>query len=301
MLSHLPKYTEKELILPSHLDLDIRVITLPECYASLGSKEKQKVLALMACVRLHKNSLLSDRLLPLTRSDLQQKILEQATEEPRRIPTNNFRGASDFRRLIVYPFRQENRRIEKLHKTLRSKGHSLAIITTEYLGEIPPMRVAHELFGGVTCSLGEPFVSECNEEQLQLILRFFKLMMDCRWRRRSKGVFFRPKSLDDLTQLIPPYFVGCLSKEGEIDWAEMTKLVDQSKRSEYERTVAAQAHDPSIDGPRLVAPLYDPAVTYIMYGPSEETCASPFPSEREGVVTFQDYFGLCRGYDVEEV
>ena len=57
-------------MLPAHIPSAARCVLLPERYRDRSKKEKQNMLALMACVRLHKLHLLSDRLLPLKRKDM---------------------------------------------------------------------------------------------------------------------------------------------------------------------------------------------------------------------------------------
>lgn len=83
-LANLASYTETELHLPSHLPAKIRTVVLPEAYSEMSKREKEQILALMACVRLHAYGLLSSRLLPLSRRDLQDKIMEKVTQDPRR-------------------------------------------------------------------------------------------------------------------------------------------------------------------------------------------------------------------------
>lgn len=86
LLAHMPIYDSDQLILPSHLPNNVRVVNLPSDYSHFPKKEKQKLLSLMACVRLHSFGLLNERLLPLTHRDMQRHILRLATKE---LPTTS--------------------------------------------------------------------------------------------------------------------------------------------------------------------------------------------------------------------
>ncbi|CAB9506327.1 Dicer-like protein 1 [Seminavis robusta] len=307
LLAFLPVYTERQLHLPAHLPSHLRLITLPKQYWGASKKDKEQVLAMMACVRLHKSGVLSDRLLPLNRSDLIDKMLSKATKEPTRvkIPTFGRFGVHGplKRKLFVYPLLQSNDRMDKMHKILRSpEGQRLAVIsTTDILDSIiPGASFLHGGFGKVSCSLGTSFSFECSDLQFQAIERFFKFLFDARWRRRTKNVYFRNKSFGGLPASIPPYYVGLLSASGELDWATMQSLINQSHRTEAERIQAVRSVS-DLEGlpkPRLWSPRYDKHFTYISYGSSGMTCSAPFPGEREGVESFKDYFSVCREYDV---
>lgn len=308
LLAHLPSFTEHTLCLPSHLPAKLRMITLPEEYKDLPSKkEKVKVLSMIACVRLHQNGLLSDRLLPLTRFDLQEKMLAKVTEEPLNIAIPRLRGfdeTSKSKKFFVYPLIQKNSKIDELHKILRGKGHSLAIISTEKLPLVPAMIVSHQGFGTVECSLGDVHETECSEAKFQIIAQFTKLLFDSRWRKRSKHLFFRVKDLADQSSFIPITFVGALGEKGELDYIQMANLNNEAKRSESAR-IAAVHRSSDTEGllePRLWSPLYDKNCTYVVYGASGRTCRSKFETktEMEDVETFSDYFSKRRGYEVDD-
>ena len=177
-------------------------------------------------------------------------------------------------------------------------------MSTDILPSFPEMRVHHASFGTVSCSIGDVFSVECCEREFHVIVRFFKLMMDSRWRRRTKNVFFRPKPFEELSSSAHAYYVGCLSAGGNLDFDEMEKLVLESKRSESERinAVLCASDVLGLPEPRLWAPLYDRNFTYIVYGPSSLTCSAEFPSDkvvREDVSTYQDYFTKRRGFEVK--
>ena len=289
--------------------IKLRVINLPEKYWNSSKKEREQVLALMACVRLHTAGILSDRLLPLDRCDLIDTMLSRATQPPRRIERQTFGtfgvDGNSMRKLFVYPLTQVNDIMDKMHKILRSpEGQQLAIVsTTDALEEIiPPATFLHPEFGQVCSSLGKCFSIVCSEKRFEIIKHFFKVLFDARWRRRKNKVFFRSKQFGGLSSSIPPYFVGCLSPTGELDWSVMESLAFEARRSLNERTDAVRSTS-DVEGlprPRLFSPLYDLNFTYIAYGVSELNCSAAFPADREGVKTFQDYFRVCRNFYVSE-
>lgn len=308
LLAHLPSFSEHKLCLPSHLPPKLRMITLPEEYKDLPSKkEKVKVLSMIACVRLHQNGLLSDRLLPLNRIDLQEKIRARVTEKPQNIKIprlQGFDGTTKRKKFFVYPLIQKNSRIANLQRILKGKGHSLSIVSTTLLPDIPAMSVFHPGFGSVRCSLGEHHIAELSEAKYQIIAQFTKLLFDARWRKRSKNFFFRVKNLTDHASLIPINFVGALGRGGELDYVQMAILNNEAKRSESARIAAVRcsSNTEALAEPRLWSPIYDKHSTYVCFGPSGRDCRAKFETETvmEGVQTFRDYFLKRRGYEVDE-
>ena len=95
LLAYMPCFESDRLVLPIHLPSDIRNVILPAKYKNLPRREKQKILSLMACVRLQCYGLLNERLLPLTRKDMQSHILQVATQKLQKIETI-FKSYSDF-------------------------------------------------------------------------------------------------------------------------------------------------------------------------------------------------------------
>jgi len=308
-LAYLPTYSavQGELTLPSHIPPDLRKISLPKEYADVSKKEKIQILALMACVRLHRAGLLNDRLLPLTRSDLHERMLCKVILNKLKISVrflSNTGGLGETTRtFFVYPIKQKNDKIKKLHNILNGKGQSLAIMSTKILPDIPSMKVLHQGFGTVECCLGEIVPVEISEMNFQIISRFTEALFGARWRRRSKRVFFRSKDLCELSSLVHHTFVCALGESGELNFTQMAKLFAESKRSKAERIEAVRNDSDCEDlpAPRLYSPLYDRHFIYVVYGPSGETCDAPFPNvQLEGVKTYHDYFAKFRNYPVNK-
>ena len=304
LLAHMPVYHEDQLILPSHLPREVRVVNLPEQYRHHPKKEKHKMMALMACVRLHSHGLLNDRLLPLTRKDMQAHVLRVATRELETVPLPQPRiekaFASEAENLHIYPIVQTSERITKFQSIFKGEGHSLALVTLDPIGEIPFFDMTHNEFGLVHSALGKETVVSCSALERSILSEVFILLMNHRWRRKSRNMFFRMRNQEELTQVIAPYYVGLISREGKLDWDLMKLLLSESRRSLEERIQAVQdtSDKSNLPVPRLWSPCYDHLIFYVSYGPSGETCQAKFPHDKEGVETYQDYFQKHRGSNV---
>jgi dsRNA-specific ribonuclease len=305
LLAHMPVYYGDRLVLPSHLPRKNRTVALPEYYLHLPKKEKHKLLSLMACVRLHSFGLLNDRLLPLNRKDMQGHILRVATKQiqaisEQRLPLEKFfkDGPSE---VYVYAMNLKSPSFGRLEKVLKGKGHKLALVTFEPIAvNIPPFKLRHTEFGVVTASLGEMSVLVCSQEQRAILSKTFILLMNERWRRRSRNMHFKLREEAEYLSGILPYLLGIISSEGRMDWDFMSLLLKEAARSKEERTdaVAKVSSILPLAEPRLWAPLYDEPISYISFGPSGETCATKFPHEKEGVETYQDYFQIYREFEL---
>ena len=80
----------------------------------------------------------------------------------------------------------------------------------------------------------------------------------------------------------------------------MRRRLEEGKRDKKKRTAAVLtlSDKESLLAPRLWCPLYDTTATYIVYGPSGQLSNSLFPFEKEGVITYRDYFRTQHGYVV---
>lgn len=307
LLAHMPIFDLDRLILPSHLPRKMRVVSLPEEYCAVPKKDRQKMLSLMACVRLHTFKLLSDRLLPLSRSDMHEHILRVATKRLPQIKQSSLildkLHSDKSSRVYVYSLDQSSSAFTRFENVMKGKGHKLAVVTFEPLTiKIPTFKMKHSEMGVITFSFGEPWHTECSQEQRELLSRIFILLLNERWRRRSRNMFFRMRKPEEYSGCILPYLVGILDDKGNFDWELMTNLLQESERSKEERTevVRRARTDSPLKEPRLWNPIYDETVSYIVFGPSGEDCSAPFPGEKEDVETYQDYFRKFRNFDVSE-
>jgi hypothetical protein len=305
LFAHMPVYEEDRVLLPSHLPNAFRVVNLPEKYRQASKKEKHRMMSLMAIVRLHSLKVLNDRLLPLSEQDIQSHIFRVGTRGikhiiPQALPLDKFYGKGEVH-AFVYPIIQTSEAVERYERRLKGKGHGLAIISLDHIPfSIPPFKLQHRELGTITSSLGEMISIKISEEQRSILQEIFVILMDERWRRRTRNMFFAMRQKEEYRSAILPYLVGILSADGGLDWKLMKLLIWEAARSKEERMTAVRSKSPpSFSEPRLWAPLYDENVPYIVFGAAEETCASPFPSKKEGVTSFQDYFVKCRNFEVD--
>ena len=307
LVAHMPVYERDRLILPAHLPRKVRVVSLPEKYSSLPKKKKHKMLALRACVRLHSYGLLNDRLLPLTRKDMQAHILRVATKDVTSIPLPRLPLENIFSdretEIYVYPIHQTSPAVTKCNTIFQGDGHTLALVTFHPIHtSIPPFALMHGELGEIQNSLGEQFVVGCSPEQRSLLSETFILLMNERWRRRSRNMYFRTREMGEFNGVVAPYVVGILSSSGNLDWDFMDLLLKESLRSKEERISAVRSASCADKLPktRLWTPLYDEYTSYLVYGPSGEDCSSIFPHEKEGIETYHDYFTKLRGFDLPQ-
>ena len=296
LLTYMPCFEGNRLVLPVHLPSEIRTVILPEKFAEFPRKEKQKLLSLMACVRLHCYGLLNERLLPLTRKDMQSRILQVATrklEKIESIPLNLDCFYNDDRRhFMVYPIKQKSSILSAYGNKLNGNGQTLGLITTTQIKSIHPFQLYHTEFGKVDISIGEVMFVSCSASEFGVLQQIFLLLMNSRWSRKSRDVFYESRTRDHYNAVIPPYLVGILSQRGSLDWNLMNALVFESKRSVEERSFAAQNISPTEQLPqaRICSTSYNEFLPHIVFGPSGKSCGTQVPAEMKGVDTYYEYF-----------
>lgn len=304
---HMPVFENYQLMLPAHLPTNVRLVRLPEKYHDATPTERQQILALMACVRLHGLRLLSDRLLPLTRKDLHEELLRVAKKDVPLLTTYSSKLSFFFehqqrqeRLIYLYPIIQTGTRFSANQKALGPKGYnrSLALLSIERIPtDISGMIYPHAQLGEISCSLGTEQSICISVDEWEECATFYATLFNGRWRKRTGSTHFRKIERDEEQGIISPYLVGCLSSDGKLDWAHMRQIIADANRTEEELKKAALAFNSDME-PRIWAPLYDPNVPYIAYGPSNQDCGAPFPDNLPGVKTFQDYFAQEREYAV---
>jgi superfamily II DNA or RNA helicase/dsRNA-specific ribonuclease len=303
-MMHMPVYENYRLMLPSHLPAEVRLVCLPEAYRTASTAERYQMLALMACVRLHGLRLLSDRLLPLTRNDLHDELLRVAKKKISLLSTYSSQITvlfqSDQREVYLYPILQTGLRFQDNQRILMGRNRGLAMLSIERIPtDIPSMVYPHAQLGEISCSLGLVQTKRLSLAEWEECALFYATLFNGRWRRRTGKERFKPIDRSEAQGIIPPYIIGCLSSQGDLDWMHMRQITSEGARTDEELTKAASTFT-GREAPRMWAPLYDPNVSYIAYGPSDLDCSAPFPDDIEGVETFQDYFATQRGHQVQK-
>lgn len=304
LLAHMPDFQDNSIILPSHLPARIRTVTLPESYRRYPKKEKRKMLSLMACVRLHSHGLLNSRLLPLTSLDMSRKVQEASAPGGAhvveyKVPLQRFYSGDrhESKELFVYRVNHQNLAYKQLESCLKSEGHVLGLVFMQPMkAVIPTFEVPHKEFGVVTISLGKCIETKCSSEQFRILQDAFVVLMNGRWCRRSRGVFFGLRKQSDYEAPFMPFLAGILSKDGEFDWNLMSTIIAESRRSVNERKllVARTTTATALPRPRMWTSIDGGHTQYICYGPADQLASADFPSEIEGVRTYKDYFEKVR-------
>jgi endoribonuclease Dicer len=263
--SYLPFFDEQcnQLTLPAYCGAGngLRSISLPETTLVMPKKDKQKMLALIACVRLHKNGLLSRRLLPFSRSELRQKILSFVKPRP---------NQNDVTTCYINILCMEGERMEETRKSFGNFGKSLALVCFEPLLEPKEMSVMHHdhpQFGRLACSMKKAAPIQCTKSQIALLREFFVVLFNARWKKRTKDGVFKLRESNE-SMITPSYVLGCIDDQHNLDWMYMQKIVDESKRNAAELKAAAQqvSKGQPFVRPRLWIPDHDPMSVFVVYG-----------------------------------
>lgn len=304
LMLHMPDFRDNTLVLPSHLPRNIRVITVPVEYMDKPKRDKQRILSLMACVRLHRNGLLNDRLLPLSQKDFHSHIIRATKREfppikPLALPLELlFDTHRSSRTIFVRTITFDGELFLHAERLMKGEGHKFALITVaDPLLNLPSFSMDHKEFGMVQVHYGDSIPKTCDDEQFQVLRDFFLLVMDERWRRSSRQKPFKLCDKEEFTSVIMPYLLGLLGRDNQLDWDFMKHLLIESRRTDDERTAAVQclSKEHGLAKPRLWIGTIDEHTKYVAYGPAGETVTAPFPVEKPGISTYQDYFEQVRG------
>jgi hypothetical protein len=312
--AHLPIYNDTELLLPASLPLSVRVVSLPPEHLTKKKEDRHKILAMIACIRLHGLDLLSDRLLPLSWNDMEERLssvvvtsFDQAirnfptTPEPDHVTREQ--ALPTLRRVYIYRIVQENDRIEAARSMVNGGVYQLALVSECPLVEADSLSwvQGHREFGNVHISLREsPISCVCGDEERKLLTDMFELLLNERWRRRTRPFRFRmkPCNSDSKAPLFPACYLAYLDPAGSVAWDRMRFLVVESRRTREERldAVVNASTNGSLPHPRIWLPLYDELQEYVVSGPSEQTCGDPNAINPEE--TYQEFFAKRWNYDV---
>jgi len=292
---YLPMYSNTSLRLPSHLPENIRCIALPEYFNSNIKKTNENMLALIACVRLHKLGILNDRLLPLQSKDIEKRLMSSALIKLQSIPSNVTQPTlgpqhAERKNVSIYPLIQSGEHFSQHDKILRGNGRCLCIVSLHPLRSHLSLQLRHSELGNVQCRFGTEIEGKMGTDEWSKCIDFYSAIINSRWSRRTGCTRFR------CTKQVP-YVIACMTSDRKkIDWSCMGRTIDDCGRSECDRKLAVENW---FDGssPRLWAPLYDPNNTYITFHQEEGVYASsPFPNTEFS--TFRNYLLEKRSFKV---
>lgn len=246
MLLHMPIYEGYRLIMPAHLPADVRVVVIPEALRPSGPVNKKQIynkLALMACVRLHSLNLLNDRLLPLRRRDMHERLLTVALQQlPQTRERRGFEGPpkepKQIKTVHVYAFHQASEIYEKHNKVLQGGRGLLCFVAISPLVDIPDFIYHHHEFEEVVLSLGQKRMMKVSKEEWDIMSEFYTKIITYRWKRRTRRHRFRYAQEKQLNGVIPPLLVSLLKDDGEFDYERMKTINMEYDRTEEERMEA---------------------------------------------------------------
>ena len=306
LLLHMPIYDGYRLTMPAHLPSDIRIVILPkEFREGCSSKDIQNKLALMACVRLHSLKLLNDRLLPLKRSDMHERLLKLALQKlpdvKDRAPHDGFPELEgEVKQMYCYQIIQRGEIFDEHASFLHVKGNMLAFLTIVPLIEIPKLTFEHSDLCEITCEIGKPKEVFVNSENWQIISKFFSYLMDFRWSKKTGNKAIVYAGNKNLSGVIPPYVIALLNENDDFDWDRMQITIKDFERSEEERKECVHLlSGANLEVPRLWVPIYDPFVPYVCVGSTGLNIAAPFPHNRD-CKDYAEYFETKREFKLND-
>lgn len=309
LLSHMPEFREHSLVLPSHLPSSLRIVALPPEFQECSKREIHKILSLMACVRLYNHGLLSERLLPLSESDIRQHVLKAAAPRVARLespalPLETFfaPNVSKPKEIFIRRISHCGQRFLDKATELKGEGHQVAIVTViEDCSNPLPITISHKEFGLVDITFDDVVNATCDTEQFDMLKQFFTLTVDERWRRSCYDLkHLRSRGRKDYESSFMPYLVGLVDQSGQIDWSLIAEIILESHRSEDERQakVKCLSSEDKLLTPRLWTSTIDSHSKYIAFAPAKQTVMALFPVKKEGIETYRDYFEKIRGAKV---
>lgn len=286
---HMPLYKENSLILPAHIPPDARVIKLPVLFHGEPKRKKHSLMALAACVRLHKFGLLNDRLLPLSDSDMKHWLVEKALNKLspcKVIPPIAFNRS---KKVHLYKLTQSGQRFsnEEMSITSGNRRLSLALISPSLLPrDLPSISFVHNELHSIECNVIYLGTIELSDLEWATLTDFHSALQNVRWRRKTKSRWF---SFDEklLSETRNPYVVGCLDEKDKLDWEHIDVILDEFSRSLDARKLAVEEYS-TMASPRICCPTYSPNTLYILYESSGKTCQDQFATSE--YTNFKQYY-----------
>ena len=298
----LPIYQNTTLTLPSHLPSNIRNIVLPKVFQTGSKRKNENLLALIACVRLHENNVLNERLLPLKRSDIQKKLQAYVLKTFKRVAIDKYsitpNEEDSSYQVFIYPLLQTGTVFQQNEKILNPGDRALCIISMRELPGICDFSLdfAHEQLGKVSCSLGTCKTRNISKSHWDLCCKFYTILMNCRWCRRTGHQYFEYTGNEE-SSIHTPFIVSCVNGQNYLDWDHMSTVVNDYARNQTKREKSVQ--DWKGATPRLIAPVYDPNSTYIAMQLDEtKLCTAPFPDKEYS--SYSDFYAKKWSYKVDD-
>jgi len=230
-----PCFTEdyNTLMLPAYIgsSLNLRIIKLPKQMEARKKTTRQQILSLIACIRIHRQGLLSDRLLPLTHQELQERMIRECRSLDSFPNVESSRlNLGMGRKCYVSTIVTQGSLLDEERSLLGNQKTRLALITFGKKSSCRTIECFHKQFGSLECGLGVSYTFECQPDQKDLMLKFFAMIMNSRWKRRTRNAWFDRDTELDAPE--PEYAIACVDQQSAIDWEKMRHLLARAHLQE---------------------------------------------------------------------
>ena len=295
-------YHDYHLVLPSHINPSVRIVTLPDFMRVRKKADRHKSLAFLACVRLHQLKVLSDNLKPLSASNLPRLIDDIVPIlEPRKKKQESTKSFCESNRSFwLYRIFQSGHTFSLHDSHVNPDRTCLGILMNKKFTEIPNFRYEGvNDFGVVDCSLDKCSEIKLNEEEEKVCEQFFIIIIHTRWLRKSNIKDITMKESLIKSNIFHQAYVLCfVKKDGSIDFEKMRKVVSDYSRTLQEKINAVQRETPAL--PRVWTATYDTRRSYLVFGPSGLSSGAKFPYGKGGYKTYADYMRRHHDCDIED-
>ena len=298
-MNYLPYFEDEKNVLrmPAYIcgSSYLKEVVLPLEFADRSKKEREQLLCFLACIRLHKQGLLNDRLKPLSKDDIRQRVID-ALISTRVVVYKPLSEKIQTNEQYITPMIQHGTSFNICLHILGAGTSLLGFLSRKKFSDIPSISFRHSQMGLVNVELGKVKTVHLSENELDTSSSFFVAVFNARWKRRKKKNVFRVNKRG--TNASMWYGLVLLNAEnGEIKWEEMQSIINDTQRSDQERrgSVDKRTSTGSQRFPRLWSPLYDPMAIYISFGPAG-TCSETFPDK--DYASYVEFFKQEKGITV---
>jgi len=173
-----------QITLPTHIDPSKRIVDLPKEFRGKSKDNRQKLLAFLTCIRLHRWKMLNDNLKPChdeTNRLVASKVIPLISmKEPAQ--SNCVRPCHGEKlELHMFVIMQTGNKICAHEDNLLQKSkRKLAVLCSDDMPDIPTFAFQHSSLGNIYCKLVKICTVSLSSSQWKTISDFFLAIMDNR-------------------------------------------------------------------------------------------------------------------------
>ena len=265
----------------------------------MSRKTNERLLALIACVRLHRHKLLNDQLLPCKTEQIKNivptptplvKLNTISLPRPRPVTPRSMI------KVFAYPLVQSGPVFEQHDSVLKGNNRYLCILSQQPLRSQLHLDLVHYELGSVHCAFGLTKEIEISPSRWSKCHEFYSIIMNLRWRRKRSRSFLTLLEKEELSHF-PIFSIACMTPDNNLDWSRLDRVISDYHRDESQRFEATNYG--ICDSPKIWCPCYAPNSTYIVVGAHKTIrCGSPFPEDK--FTSFKEYYSQKKGIDISE-